>query len=263
MQTHDVWLSRRQRAREHNHFEKVRKAELSYSISLRKIANHVGELIKAYNPFHPGAVSQLEDILGRYSQIIRPWAHATSARMIAEVSRRDETAWRKHSEDISRNLRKEIENAPIGPVVKQIQADQVELISSIPVQAGTKVQEMAREAMITGRRYEALVPEIQNTATDMTRNRATLIARTETGKAATAIVQARSKFIGVETYMWMSAGDRDVRPMHKRLHGTIQRWDAPPVAETNGAQHHPGDFPNCRCIAIPQVPDKLWADDES
>jgi SPP1 gp7 family putative phage head morphogenesis protein len=243
--TNDAWFSKRARMREHAYFEKVRNAETSYGIQLRKIAGHVGDLIKNYNPFHPGLVSELEDILNRYSQVIRPWAHATSARMIAEVSRRDETAWRQHSQNISRALHKEIQSAPIGPVVKQLQDDQVELITGIPIEAGRKVQEMAREAQVSGNRYENLVPEIQNQVAGMTKRRATLLARTETGKAATAIVRARAEFIGSYTYTWRTARDRDVRPMHRKLEGTVQRWDDPPIAETNGARHAPGEYPNC------------------
>lgn len=243
--TNDAWFSKRARARAYAYFEKVRNAETSYGIQLRKIAGHVGDLIKNYNPFNPAAVPELDDILNRYSQVIRPWAHATSARMIAEVSRRDETAWRKHSENISRALHKEIQNAPIGPVVKQLQSEQVELITGIPLEAGRKIQEMAREAQISGRRYEDLVPEIQNLVAGITRRRATTIARTETSKAATAIVRARAEFIGSYTYAWMTARDADVRPMHRKLHGTIQRWDDPPIAETNGARHAPGEYPNC------------------
>jgi len=259
-QTNDAWLSKRARAREHAYFEKVRNAETSYGIQLRKIAGHVGDLIKNYNPFHPGALSELEEILNRYAQILTPWAHSTSARMIAEVARRDETAWKNHSAEISRNLRQEIANAPIGPVVKQIQKDQVDLIKDIPIEAGNKIQELAREAMIKGQRFSDIVPEIQNQVAGMTKNRATLISRTETAKAATAITQARAKFIGSDTYTWRTARDKDVRLMHRRLEGTVQRWDDPPVAELNGTRHHPGDFPNCRCVAIPVIPDKLWPD---
>ena len=258
--TNDAWFSKRARAREHAYFEKVKNAETSYGIQLRKIAGHVGDLIKAYNPFNPAVVPELDDILNRYSQVIRPWAHATSARMIAEVSRRDETAWRRHSENISRALHKEIQNAPIGPVVKQLQDEQVELITGIPLEAGQKIQELAREAQVSGRRYEDLVPEIQNLVAGMTKRRATLIARTETGKAATAIVRARAEFIGSDTYTWRTARDRDVRRMHRLLEGTTQRWDDPPIAEEQGQRHHPGEFPNCRCWANPIIEDKVWID---
>jgi SPP1 gp7 family putative phage head morphogenesis protein len=251
-------LSRRAREREAAYFQKVRNAEVSYGIQLRKIANQTGELIKGSNIEDPAALAQLQDTLNRYSQIIRPWAHTQATRMIAEVSRRDEVAWQKHSNMISRNLRKEVQQAPIGPVIKQIHANQMMYITNIPVEAGNKIMEMAREAVITGKRYTSLVPQIQNQVAGMTVRRATLIARTETARASTALVRARAEYIGSYTYKWMSARDRDVRRMHKLLHGTIQRWDDPPIAEEQGQRHHPGEFPNCRCLAIPQVDDKAW-----
>jgi len=251
--TTDAWLSRRARARAHAYFEKVRNAETSYAIQLRKIARHVGELIKSYDPFHPGSVSELQDILNRYSQIIRPWAHTQATRMIAEVAQRDEVAWQRHSQEISRNLRREVQQAPIGPIIKDIHARQVMYITDIPVEAGNKLVDLSREAIITGERYKSLVPKIQNEVAGMTTRRATTIARTETGRAATAIVKARSEFIGSPTYTWRTARDLDVRRMHKLLEGTVQRWDSPPIAEEQGQRHHPGEFPNCRCIALPIV----------
>jgi len=256
--TNDVKLSRRARAREAAYFQKVRNAEVSYGIQLRKIANQTGELIKGTDIEDPAALAQLQDILGRYSQIIRPWAHTQATRMIAEVSRRDEVAWDKHSKMISRNLRKEVQQAPIGPVIKEIHANQIMYITNIPIEAGNKIMEMAREAVLTGERYTSLIPQIQNQVAGMTTKRATLIARTEVGRASTALVRARAEYIGSFTYTWTSARDRDVRRMHKLLHGTIQRWDNPPVAEEQGQRHHPGEFPNCRCLAVPIVDDKAW-----
>jgi SPP1 gp7 family putative phage head morphogenesis protein len=95
-----------------------------------------------------------------------------------------------------------------------------------------------------GRRYADLVDMIRNT-TGVTVSRATLIARTETAKAQSAIVQARSQTLGIEGYIWRTVMDIDVRPEHQRLEGTFHRWDDPPVAEASGERHHPGAFPNC------------------
>jgi SPP1 gp7 family putative phage head morphogenesis protein len=117
------------------------------------------------------------------------------------------------------------------------------------------MQALARKAYIAGDRYETIIPKIQAKVSGMTRNRATLIARTETAKTASAFVQARAKYIGADTYIWRTVRDADVRPAHKRLEGTVHSWDAPPIAEEGGQRHHPGEFPNCRCFSEPRIDD--------
>jgi SPP1 gp7 family putative phage head morphogenesis protein len=176
--------------------------------------------------------------------------------MVAEVSRRDEVAWRRLGDDIGQRLRAEIAGAPTGELMRRLQADQIELITSIPIDAGRRVQKLTRELVAGGRRYDEAVPMILASG-DVAVSRATLIARTETATAASALTQARATHIGSEGYIWRTARDRDVRPCHRHLEGTFHRWDDPPIAEKNGTRHHPGRFPNDRCWAEPVIPQNL------
>jgi SPP1 gp7 family putative phage head morphogenesis protein len=253
--TTDIKQTARQRRREESHFEKVRKAELTYSIQLRKIARQVSEIISHYQPLGLSALPEIQDLLNRYAHIIRPWAASNAARMIAEVSRRDETAWQRHSAEINRGLIQEVREAPIGDEVKRILQEQVHLITDIPIKAGEEMQALAHKAYLSGDRYQTIIPQIQAKVSGMTRNRATLIARTETAKTASAIVQARAKYIGADEYIWHTVRDRDVRRMHRLLEGSHHRWDTPPIAEEGGQRHHPGEFPNCRCYSEPIIAD--------
>jgi SPP1 gp7 family putative phage head morphogenesis protein len=252
--THDVWQSKKQRARAQQHWQKVRNAELGYARQLRKIARHVGEIIKHFAIGDPAVVPEVTNILQRYASVITPWAKATAARMIAEVDRRDMTAWQRHAREMSRALHKEVAQAPIGEVVRQLQNDQVHLITSIPLDAAMRVQELTQQYVLGGRRYDELAEMIANT-TGVTMSRATLIARTETAKAAASLVQARAQYVGSTHYIWHSVQDIYVRKMHRHLNGTTQEWANPPIAEENGVRHHPGNFPNCRCYAEPVIGD--------
>lgn len=252
--TQDIWLSKAERRRESQLWHNVRNAERGYAIQLRKIARHVGEIIKHYGIGDPTVVPEIQSVLRTYAQIITPWAKATAARMIAEVSRRDQTAWQRYSQKISRALHKEVADAPIGETVRQLQNDQVTLITSIPLEAAQRVQALTQEYVLGGRRYDDLVSMITNT-TGVTLSRATLIARTETAKASASLVQARAEHIGSDSYIWHSVQDNAVRRCHRKLNGTVQKWSEPPEAEENGARHHPGMFPNCRCYAEPVIPD--------
>jgi SPP1 gp7 family putative phage head morphogenesis protein len=67
------------------------------------------------------------------------------------------------------------------------------------------------------------------------------------GGSANRVVQTA---LGIERYKWVTRGDGRVRQSHRRLSGTIQRWDRPPRISP-GRRGHPGDDYNCRCIAVP------------
>jgi SPP1 gp7 family putative phage head morphogenesis protein len=254
--TTDARYSERRKRREEAYFQYVRRAELGYAVQLRKVARHVADLIFNYDALEPQELSELQNVLSLYADTLRPWARAAARRMLAEVIRRDEQAWRNTSRKIGISLQTEIQSAPIGNVASQILDDQVSLITSLPIDAGRRVQELALEHYVEGRRSSEIIPMIMESG-NVTLSRATMIARTETGKAASAITQARAKFIGAEQYIWRTARDVFVRKAHKKLEGKVFNWDDPPVAEENGTRHNPGEFPNCRCFAEPLIPEVI------
>jgi SPP1 gp7 family putative phage head morphogenesis protein len=251
----DIRQTRRQARREAEHFARVQRASAVYQAQLRRIARQVGEIINAYPVGDPAALAALQSLLDQYASILRPWAQAAAARMIAEVLRRDETAWFRHAAMIGVELRREMLGpGPLGEVMRRLVDDQVQLITSIPIDAGRDVQAKSREYWAGGIRYDELRRFVLERS-NVTYNRATLIARTETAKTSSAVTQSRAEFIGSTHFVWRSVRDKDVRRMHKLLNGTVHRWDDPPIAEENGERHLPGNFPNCRCFAEPILPD--------
>jgi SPP1 gp7 family putative phage head morphogenesis protein len=235
---------RRRLRRESAHFLQVRKVEGRYAQQLRAVGRTVGRLIGAFDIGDQSVIPEMLEMLARYAETLQPWARATARRLIAEISRRDAAAWFKSSRDIGVGLRELIEQAPIGFVAQQLVNDQVDLITSLPIEAGRRVQKHTMEFVTGGRRYDELV-ELVKASGEVTTSRATLIARTETAKAQSAIMQARAQFVGADQYIWRTVRDSRVRAEHRRLEGTVHRWDDPPVAETRGDRHHPGEFPNC------------------
>jgi SPP1 gp7 family putative phage head morphogenesis protein len=234
----------------------VRLAERSYGVALRKIARHVGHIIAGFPPGDEAALPDIRSSLEAYSRLLVPWAASTAERMVAEVSRRDRAAWARLSAAIGRDLKDEVDSTPVGVLFRSIRAAQVRLIASIPTEAAERVELLTRELVTGGRRYDEAVPMIRASG-DVAASRATLVARTETAKAASALTQARALYVGSTHYQWMTANDKDVRPMHKKLRGTVHRWDDPPVAESNGVRHNPGEYPNCRCWAFPIIPEQI------
>jgi SPP1 gp7 family putative phage head morphogenesis protein len=244
VQTHDIRVSSRSARRLREHFAKVRNAELSYVSQLKKIARHIGDLVKSLFTGDISIIPEITRSLEHYGTVIRPWASSVSARMLAEVNRREETAWKRAAQDIHVNLVKEIRNAPTGVMMRKLHNDQVNLITSLPLEAAQRVQQLAQDYVAGGKRYDEMVEMILQSG-NVVKSRAVTIARTETAKAQSSLTQARSEYIGSDSYRWRAVGDYRTREMHKKLNGTIQRFDNPPIAEKNGARHHPGMFPNC------------------
>src|SRR6185437_1153848 len=99
--------------------------------------------------------------------------------------------------------------------------------------------------------FTTIVPEIMRGG-EVSKSKATLIARTETGRALTALTQARAETVGSTSYVWRTVKDSDVRLSHKQMEGKVVDWDSPPTLD--GLTGHAGSLPNCRCFAEPIIP---------
>jgi SPP1 gp7 family putative phage head morphogenesis protein len=127
------------------------------------------------------------------------------------------------------------------------------LIKTIDSRYWDDVAEVTREAVGRGiqtRELSALLQERYK----VSESRAKLIARDQISKLNADITEQKQTSLGVEEYWWVTSHDERVRPTHRNLDGTLQRWDSPPVSETNGERNHPGQAVSCRCSARPKVP---------
>jgi SPP1 gp7 family putative phage head morphogenesis protein len=234
---------------------KTQRIEQRYALQLRKVAQQVGSIVA---PFTPGDMSQvptIEQLLKAYSDMLKGWATQTASNMLMDVALRDEQAWQTMAKELSRGLREEIRNAPTGRVMRQLLAEQVDLIQSIPLEAAQRVHRLTLEGLENSTRFQEIAKEIKN-STGVAESRAVLIARTEVARTSTTLTQARAEHIGADSYIWRTSGDSTVRSDHKKLNGKIFQWNNPPVAdERSGERAHPGCIWNCRCYAEPIIPD--------
>ncbi len=257
---------REEELRQEEKFSKARNAQASYGAALRSYAKQIANIIWHHAEGDPPMVPAhrlpaLNEALRRYREGTMPWAHAAAWKMIREVERRNLTAWKQHAKGMSIALKMEILNAPTGERMLELLAEQVKLIRSISEEAAEQVHENTLNALYAGERElpegeleEALAKANPSWSEVRLRNRATLISRTETARTASVLVQARSEYIGAEEYEWLTAGDWKVRPNHRKLNHTRQRWDDPP--ESDPPLHsHPGQIFNCRCTALPIIPE--------
>lgn len=254
----------RETRRQRSAFRQVRRAEVEYARKLRAVARHVGTLVRGLADHAAADVGVIVAALRGYADLIEPWAAATANRMLQDVSRRDLRAWHSHGARLSAALRLEVNAAPVGVLMRQRLAEQVDLITSLPREAAERVQALALEARVTGTRAgeirgavssapDLLARRIYETG-EVTVGRANLIARTETSRTAAELVRARAEHIGSAGYIWRTAGDSEVRPRHRRLNGRYFAWDDPPVTGENGERSLPGAIFNCRCFAEPLIP---------
>jgi SPP1 gp7 family putative phage head morphogenesis protein len=241
--------------RRDNAWEKAKRAEIQYAKNLKRVARHVGDIVQVFPGTGAETIANLRKALEGYANTLTPWAEATARRMVWDVSRRNEKAWVELSKTLGQGLRDQIYNTPLGAVMQGLITEQVGLIKSLPLEAAQRVQELAINSLQYSSRGEDIIKMIMDTG-HVTKSRAVMIARTETGKAVEALTEARSVYVGSEGYIWTDMEDGNVRPSHKKMHGKFVRWDTKPEVEP-GKFYHAGCFPNCRCICVPVIPDKF------
>lgn len=109
-----------------------------------------------------------------------------------------------------------------------------------------RLQQKVDKALQTG--SVAQVLETATAQVDQAEGRLRLLARNELGHLVERVTETRSRALGIESYTWWSERDELVRPLHKKLHGTVRRWDDPHPTEG-----HPGQTWGCRCTPQPRV----------
>jgi SPP1 gp7 family putative phage head morphogenesis protein len=236
-------------------WEKAHRAEIQYGIKLRKVARYIGDIVKEFASEREESLRNMQKALRAYSETLTPWAEVVARRMLWDVSRRNEQAWVELSKTMGRGIREEIASAPTGEALRLLMAEQVTLIKSLPLEAAQRVHELAINSIEYSSRGENIVKMIMASG-EVSKSRATLIARTETSRATSVFTQVRATHIGSEGYIWRTSKDALVRPSHQKMEGRFVYWNQPPEVDP-GKRYHAGCFPNCRCIAEPQIPDKF------
>jgi SPP1 gp7 family putative phage head morphogenesis protein len=236
-------------------FNRSRITEIGYQRQLAQVGRHVGHIIKGMAP--EGVVNDygaLQRILAQYSGILQPWAKNVVERMTAEVSQRDIRAWSELGKSIGQALKKEILSAPTGEALRAEMQEQIKSITSLPIEAAQRVNELTLRGITEGTRTPEIVESIMNSG-HVSIGRAKTIARTQVATTASKLTEVRALHIGAESYIWRTSEDSDVRPYHKIHDGKVFRWDNPPVVDDKGRRASVGQDYNCRCWPEIILPD--------
>lgn len=227
----------------------AKKAERQYAIQLRKIAKQIGEFLSHLTDESDAATA--EATLAKYAELITPWAKARARSMVAEIARRNDKQWRRVSTEMGQSFRALFGSQDIGARFHELMDEQVVLIKSLPIEAAERVHDLVTRGVIEGRRFTDIAPMIRQGG-KVSRSRATLIARTETGRVVTALAQARAEHVDSEGYVWRTMRDASVRPSHRVMEGKFVAWADPPTLDN--LTGHAGALPNCRCFVEPIIP---------
>lgn len=243
-------------------FKPSTAAEKQFLKQLKKVARVSGHIVERHVD---GAKlideKAMQDALKSYSRVLEPWAKRQSAKLLDHVQKSNKRAYQNKSKAIGQALNLSLGEDEIGLLAMTLMTEQVELIKSIPIEAGLRAQKIAYEAALAGTRAEAnadTISELQKQlglSTEVAISRAELIAVTETARANASINQARAMNVGSHQYRWHNSGDEVVRHSHKvykgrPMQGRVFSWDDPPTL-SDGMKGHPGTFPRCRCFAEP------------
>lgn len=120
-----------------------------------------------------------------------------------------------------------------------------DLIKSIDEREIARLNQVVTQGFAQGQRWETISDDIEATF-DVSGRDADRLARDQVNKMNGELTRLRQTSLGVEKYVWSTAGDERVRDTHRANEGKTFSWDNPP-SETG----HPGEDINCRCIALP------------
>lgn len=108
-----------------------------------------------------------------------------------------------------------------------------------------RVQQDTINSLIGGESVAKLKDKIKHSL-DVSDSRAQLIAYDQTSKLNADLNKQRHKEAGIDDYIWRTAQDERVRPLHQKLEGRKYKYGEPTGAE-DGLE--PGQPIRCRCNA--------------
>ena len=136
-------------------FKASTAAERAFYKALKKVAQNSGHIVDAHvEGTKLVGEAELNKALKSYADLITPWARRQSAKLLDQVQKSNKRAYQNKSKAIGLALDLDVAQSEVGAVALRLLNEQVELIRSIPLEAGLRAQKIAYEAALHGTRAE-------------------------------------------------------------------------------------------------------------
>ena len=174
---------------------------------------------------------------------------------LVEVARRTD---KNAAENLARQVRavRGIDVVPPDPrqtrLLDLFREEQVNMIRSMTYEMTLRVRSVLDEHR--GARVQDVAKRIRE-QTGATKSKAALIARDQVLKLNASVTWARHTAAGIDEYEWSTSADARVRAAHGALEGKRFKYAEPPVVDDTGRRANPGEDYQCRCVAVPVVPE--------
>lgn len=200
------------------------------------------------NDAYARTFQELFDNLKRFYNNIDPQAQTVANNFVTNSNQVNKARFYNSIERaIGINLSSVVQNEGLEDTLLATTQENVNLIKSIPQQYLKNIESIVYSGTVQGNSASSMIQQISKQG-GVTSRRAKLIARDQSSKLNSALNQQRQQNLGVEEYIWRTAGDERVRDSHRSKNGKIFRWDDPP--KDTG---HPGFEIQCRCQAEPII----------
>lgn len=203
---------------------------------------------------------EIDALLELLSRELEPVFSSVQLRRLADAAGRRTNEWSiaetgKQLEAMGAGAA--IRTAATAEQVDLFVSTNIKLIRSIQSTALGRVENLILQGARTGARHEDIAAKLVSDL-DVSYSRARTIARDQISKLNAELARVRQSQAGITHYEWLTTRDGRERESHAENDGKIFAYDDPP-AETG----HPGEDVNCRCQALPILPETVVEDPDS
>ena len=238
------------------------KAPHRIELQYKRLLNKVGRFILS----EIGQVKTLHDwnkVISKLisSDVFNNFSYLTAQKFVTHVNLDVGRTWREAASASGKGrivyeaLKNEL-HGHIGVAFNQRITENAQLIKTLPLNIAEMVNSRVSEFSMQGLRASEIADMLKGMTAQYTKSRIETIARTETSKAQSALIEARSRDMGFNWYIWRTSEDARVRSSHAHMDKVLVNWnDAPAPEVLNGMKseghYHAGNIYNCRCSPRP------------
>jgi SPP1 gp7 family putative phage head morphogenesis protein len=162
----------------------------------------------------------------------------------------------------------DVDSGWVEPLLRSWTNTNFVLIKSLSEEYIKKVNTIVATGVQSGALYSDVMGQLRAMDSNMTKARAELIARDQIGTLNASLTKGRIQDAGIDSYIWSTALDERVRPSHRKMSGSFNRWAEPNKYKPRGDKNYknrppemngatPGSQIQCRCTALPGFDDLI------